>query len=80
MNDFIRVVGEHVEVNTNTITAEDETSKVNDTGTRMIENGWGENAGDPNSTGAWNGSGYEGAAVVDTTNNVKYVFRSGAWV
>lgn len=49
-------------------------------GARDVIDGWGENDGDPNSTGEWNGAGYEGAAVVDTTNNVKYVYRGGAWV
>lgn len=49
-------------------------------GARDVINGWGENAGDPNTTGEWNGNGYEGAAVVDTTNNNKYVYRGGAWV
>lgn len=49
-------------------------------GTRTVVDGWGRNSGDPNSTGDWNGNGYEGAAVVDTTNSVKYVYRGGAWV
>lgn len=49
-------------------------------GTRIRVYGWGENAGDPNTTGQWNGNGEEGVAVVDTTNNVKYVYRGGSWV
>lgn len=53
---------------------------ISDDGTRTVLNGWGENAGDPSTTGQWNGSGYEGAAVVDTSNSIKYVYRSGNWV
>lgn len=47
---------------------------------RIVINGVGENAGDPNSTGQWNGNGYEGAVVVDTTNSVTYHYRGGGWV
>ena len=58
----------------------DNSVTLNDNGVRTVMNGWGENAGDPNTTGDWNGSGYEGAAVVDTANSARYVFRNGGWV
>lgn len=48
--------------------------------TRVLIDGWGENAGDPSSTGDWNGNGREGVSVVDTSNNTKYVYRGGSWV
>jgi hypothetical protein len=52
-----------------------------DNGVRTVLDGWGENAGDPSAgSGDWAGNGYEGASVVDTTNNTKYVYRGGAWV
>lgn len=47
---------------------------------RTIINGWGENAGDPNTTGQWSGMGQPGIGVVDTTNGAKYVYRGGTWV
>ncbi len=47
---------------------------------RITRNGVGENEGDPNSTGQWNGNGYEGAVVVDTTNGVAYHYLGGSWV
>ena len=50
------------------------------TGTRIVRNGWGKNNGDPSTTGQWNGEGYEGASVVDTSNSQKYVYRDGSWI
>lgn len=49
-------------------------------GTRITYDGVGENGGDPNSTGQWNGNGREGVTAVDTTNSVVYHYRGGAWV
>lgn len=57
-----------------------QTMDVADNGDRNVVNGWGYNDGDPSVGGAWNGSGYEGAAVVDATNLVQYVYRNGSWV
>ncbi len=42
-------------------------------------NGLGYNAGDPGTTGQWNGEGYEGAQVYDTTNSELYKYLNGAW-
>jgi len=53
---------------------------IGDNGDRNIVNGWGYNDGDPSVGGAWNGNGFEGAAVVDATNSVQYVYRNGSWV
>lgn len=53
---------------------------INDNGTRTIRNGVGKNAGDPSAGGDWNGHGYEGLMVYDTTNDVKYWFINGNWV
>lgn len=55
-------------------------SSLTDSGVRTVIDGVGENGGDPSASGAWNGAGYEGAVVVDTTNNVVYHYRGGAWV
>lgn len=45
---------------------------------------WGENfgtnEGDPSSTGEWNGGGFEGAIVRDTTNDATYAYVDGSWV
>ena len=46
--------------------------------TRSLVNGWGTNAGDPATTGDWNGAGREGVNVFDTTNEVKYAYVAGA--
>jgi len=54
-------------------------SSLFDGGTRTVLNGKGENAGDPSSTGDWNGNGYEGVIVRDTTNNNTYIYNAGAW-
>lgn len=49
-------------------------------GSHIVRDGVGENSGDPSTTGQWNGNGYEGAIVVDTTNLNVYHYRGGAWV
>lgn len=49
-------------------------------GTRITYDGVGQNSGDPNSTGDWNGNGREGVVVVDTTNSVVHHYRGGGWV
>ncbi len=54
--------------------------EVTGTGTRTLANGVGENDGDPNSEGEWDGNGYEGATVVYTTNGDIYIYRDGSWV
>jgi hypothetical protein len=54
-------------------------ARVADDGTRTVVDGWGTNEGDPGSTGAWNGNGREGAAVVDTTSGDSHVYRGGSW-
>jgi hypothetical protein len=51
-----------------------------DNGTRTLRNRVGQNAGDPSSTGEWNGNGKEGITVVDTNNNNVYVYMAGSWV
>jgi len=50
--------------------------------TRLVRNGSGTNSGDPTSTGQWNGSGYEGAVVYDTSvarPYTEYQYIDGAW-
>jgi hypothetical protein len=49
-------------------------------GVRTLVNGVGKNAGDPNSSGEWNGYGEEGVVVVDTSNSTTYHYRGGGWV
>lgn len=49
-------------------------------GYRKVINGWGVNSGDPSSTGFWNGNGNEGLNVLDTSNDVKYLYRNGGWL
>jgi len=48
-------------------------------GKRIMVGGWGTNAGDPSSTGEWNGHGREGVSVWDTSNNDKYCYIAGSW-
>ena len=50
-----------------------------DEGVRTVINGWGQNDGDPSSTGDWSGHGREGVNVYDTTNGVKYSYVNGDW-
>jgi hypothetical protein len=50
-----------------------------DNGTRTVWNGLGYNAGDPSSTGDWNGNGREGVHVRDTTNNNTYLYNDGGY-
>jgi hypothetical protein len=50
-----------------------------DRGTRTVVNGWGTNAGDPTSTGAWNGNGHHGVSVYDTDGGDRYTYLDGAW-
>lgn len=47
---------------------------------RIVSNGTGINAGNPVNTGQWNGNGYEGLVVRDTTNNTTYVHIGGGFV
>jgi hypothetical protein len=54
-------------------------TKINDNGTRTVEDGLGFNSGDPSSTGDWNGNGYEGVFVRDTTNGDTYLYNNGSW-
>jgi len=49
------------------------------TGTRFIQNGLGENNGDPSLTGEWYGHGKEGIRVVDTNTGAIYEYSNGAW-
>lgn len=48
------------------------TEGITDNGTRTVINGWAKNAGDPSSTGDWNGNAATayvmGATVIDTSN------------
>lgn len=46
---------------------------------RNLINGLGRNAGDPSSGGVWNGNGFEGAVVRDTTNANTYIYNNGGW-
>jgi len=46
---------------------------------RTVVNGLGQNAGDPNTTGKWNGNGYEGLIVRDTVNANTYIYNNGTW-
>jgi hypothetical protein len=50
-----------------------------DGGPRNLFNGVGENSGEPSSTGDWNGNGFDGAIVRDTSNNQTYIFIRGSW-
>lgn len=52
---------------------------VSDSGTRTTVNGVGRNAGDPSSTGDWNGKGYEGVTVWDSSNSTLYEYVAGGW-
>ena len=52
---------------------------LSDDGARTLVNGVGQNAGDPASTGDWNGNGYEGVIVRDTTNSNTYIYNAGSW-
>lgn len=54
-------------------------SGMNNSGTRTTINDLGLNAGDPSSTGDWNGNGYEGVVVKDTTNGPTYKYVNGSW-
>lgn len=51
-----------------------------DGGVRTIQNGSGVNAGDPTSTGDWNGNGVEGIVVRDTANTTTYAYLNDGWV
>lgn len=46
---------------------------------RFVADGWSVNSGDPSASGAWNGEGYEGLMVRDTTNGNNYVYADGGW-
>jgi hypothetical protein len=49
-----------------------------DQGARNIINGMSKNAGDPNSTGNWNGHAKrDGLLIRDTSNNITYLYHSG---
>lgn len=50
-----------------------------DEGTRTVLDGLGTNAGDPGTGGDWNGNGYEGVIVRDTSNNNTYIYNDGSW-
>ncbi|MEM4779943.1 MAG: hypothetical protein QXG03_00015 [Halalkalicoccus sp.] len=47
---------------------------------RLVRNGWGRNDGDPNATGSWEGDGYEGRMVLDTSTDTPYVNVRGEWI
>jgi len=47
---------------------------------RTVINGWGQNSGDPSTTGQLSGDGVEVLAVADTTNSTKYVYSGGSWI
>lgn len=47
--------------------------------TNLVANGLGYNAGDPSTTGDWNGNGIEGLTVRDTTNSNTYIYNNGTW-
>ena len=47
--------------------------------TRTVQNGVGRNGGDPSTGGDWNGNGFEGLLVRDTTNDDTYLFNAGGW-
>lgn len=51
-----------------------------DGGTRTTINGTGLNAGNPGAAGDWNGHGYEGLIVRDTTGGATYLYINGGWV
>lgn len=51
----------------------------NGNNTRMAFNNLGENAGNPTSTGDWNGNGIEGIMVRDTSNNKTYIYADGGF-
>lgn len=56
------------------------TAVVNDAGTRTVVEGMGENAGDPNSTGQWNGNARQGVVVENTNNGDLFTAApSGGW-
>jgi len=56
-----------------------EWADITDDGTTTTLNGVGRNSGDPTSTGDWNGSGFEGLKVRDTTNNNTYLYNNGTY-
>jgi hypothetical protein len=76
-NDLVNVAGEAVDTRLYDLSNGDISD---DRGARTQYDGIGKNAGDPNSTGQWNGNGHEGAVVVDTSNSVTYHYRGGSWV
>jgi len=47
--------------------------------TRSLVNGVGQNAGDPNSAGDWNGYGEFGITVFDTSNDKFYSYNGTGW-
>jgi hypothetical protein len=47
--------------------------------TRTVRNGLGLNGGDPSTGGDWNGNGFEGLLVRDTSNNDTYLYNAGVW-
>lgn len=46
---------------------------------RYTLDGLGVNSGDPSAGGVWNGNGYEGVIVRDTTNANTYIYNNGGW-
>lgn len=72
--DWVTVSGNTVRGATNAL------RNVPTTISHLVYNGVGYNAGDPATTGQWNGEGYEGLTVRDTTNSVTYTYLNGAWV
>lgn len=54
-------------------------TNIRDEGTRTVIEGLGKNAGDPSATGDWNGYGYEGLIIRDTTNANTYIYNNGVW-
>lgn len=57
----------------------DATTSIDTNETRFVENGLGTNDGDPSAGGEWNGNGYEGIHVFDTTNGDLYVYANGSF-
>lgn len=77
-NRTVKVGGSAVDVSVN---APSPSITVNNSGTRTLVNGWGTNAGNPQTGGQFNGAGSpDGVMVRDTTNAVSYARIGGSWV
>jgi hypothetical protein len=47
---------------------------------RLVQNGWGLNDGNPALTGDWEGNGFDGLMVLDTSTNTPYLHMLDNWI